>query len=94
LVGVVPQMGDYGGGWRYAGAAAADSRRGGSTPTKRTRRDYGAFFVVFFFSSFPLILLFFVALVSGELSIEFYELSVSCASHFAVLSLYPCKHPS
>ncbi|KAH8971786.1 hypothetical protein BDL97_02G160600 [Sphagnum fallax] len=33
-------MGDYGGGWRYAGAAAADNRRGGSTPTKRTRRDY------------------------------------------------------
>jgi hypothetical protein len=87
-------MGDYGGGWRYAGAAAADSRRGGSTPTKRTRRDYGAFFVVFFFSSFPLILLFFVAFVSGELSIEFYELSVSCALHFAVPSLYPCKHPS
>lgn len=39
-------------------------------------------------------ILFFVAFVSGELSIEFYELSVSCASHFAVPSLYPCKHPS
>jgi hypothetical protein len=54
LVGVVPQMGDYGGSWRYAGGGA-DPRRPGSTPTKRSRREYGAFwcFLLFLYFFFP-----------------------------------------
>jgi hypothetical protein len=54
LVGVVPQMGDYGGSWRYAGGGA-DPRRPGSTPTKRSRREYGAFwcFLLLLYFFFP-----------------------------------------